>query len=298
MSQATIVMPDSSTVSGIVMKSDLDPALAAISTLNAGDTDPGKGPGAYALWADTGNNKLKQRNSANSAWITLCDLGAALAALVGDAGQAFNVADATEDSQAVSLSQLNTAIAAVQSVAEAAKAAAETAQTVADSAATAANPAGTIIASGNAAAPAGYLLCDGSAISRTSYANLFSAIGTAFGTGDGSTTFNLPDLRGVVLRGVDGSRGLDRDRVLGSYQADAIASHKITITDPGHLHTLGNLKNSTNGAQVSYTQVASHGASGSADKVTDTQVTGIAAAYVGDSETRMKNVAINYYIKS
>jgi microcystin-dependent protein len=63
-------------------------------------------------------------------------------------------------------------------------------------------PAGMIMAFGGASVPSGYLLCDGSAVSRTSYANLFAAIGTAWGEGDGSTTFNLPDLRGRVVQGV------------------------------------------------------------------------------------------------
>jgi microcystin-dependent protein len=57
--------------------------------------------------------------------------------------------------------------------------------------------------------PAGWLLCDGRAVSRTTYARLFGAIGTAWGQGDGSSTFNLPDLRGLFLRGVNGTR-LDR----------------------------------------------------------------------------------------
>ena len=85
--------------------------------------------------------------------------------------------------------------------------------------------------------PAGWLLCDGSAVSRSDYANLYDAIGVNWGTGDGSTTFNLPDLRGMFLRGVSGESGNDPDadsRVLlkdnggntgnnvGSYQGDAI----------------------------------------------------------------------------
>lgn len=85
--------------------------------------------------------------------------------------------------------------------------------------------------------PEGWLLCDGSAISRTEYANLYNVIGVCWGVGDGSTTFNLPDLRGVFLRGVSGASGNDPDaesRVVlndnggntgnnvGSYQGDAI----------------------------------------------------------------------------
>lgn len=85
--------------------------------------------------------------------------------------------------------------------------------------------------------PEGWLLCDGAAISRSEYANLYKAISVCWGTGDGATTFNLPDLRGMFLRGVSGESGNDPDagnRVVltdnggntgnnvGSYQGDAI----------------------------------------------------------------------------
>ena len=59
--------------------------------------------------------------------------------------------------------------------------------------------------------PNGWLLCDGSAISRSDFANLYNAIGVCWGIGDGSTTFNLPDLRGMFLRGVSGESGNDPD---------------------------------------------------------------------------------------
>lgn len=67
-------------------------------------------------------------------------------------------------------------------------------------------------------APTGFLPLDGRAISRTTYAALFAAIGTTYGSGDGSTTFNLPDARGEFLRGVDNGRGVDPGRTLGSWQ--------------------------------------------------------------------------------
>jgi len=66
---------------------------------------------------------------------------------------------------------------------------------------------------------------DGSAISRTEYTDLFSAIGTLYGTGDGSTAFNVPDLRGEFIRGYDDGRGVDSDRTLGSSQEDEFKSH-------------------------------------------------------------------------
>jgi len=64
-------------------------------------------------------------------------------------------------------------------------------------------PPGVILPYGAATAPSGYLLCDGSAVSRTTYADLFSVIGTTYGAGDGSTTFNLPHLKGTVPVGKD-----------------------------------------------------------------------------------------------
>lgn len=66
--------------------------------------------------------------------------------------------------------------------------------------------------------PDGYLYCDGSAVSRTTYSELFAAIGTLYGAGDGSTTFNVPDLRGYFLRGDGGTNSA----ALGTAQTDAI----------------------------------------------------------------------------
>jgi microcystin-dependent protein len=69
-------------------------------------------------------------------------------------------------------------------------------------------------------APSGWLKANGAAVSRTTYATLFAAIGTTFGVGDGSTTFNLPDLRGEFMRGWDDGRGVDSGRAFGSAQLD------------------------------------------------------------------------------
>lgn len=85
-----------------------------------------------------------------------------------------------------------------------------------------------------------WLLCDGAAVSRTTYADLFAVIGTTFGTGDGSTTFNLPDLRGRMPLGLDNMGGTSADRAteteadsLGGTEGDedGVAAH--THTDGG-----------------------------------------------------------------
>ena len=70
--------------------------------------------------------------------------------------------------------------------------------------------------------PSGWLKANGAAVSRTTYAALFAAIGTTFGAGDGRTTFNLPDLRGEFIRGLDDGRNIDIGRRLGTAQGDAI----------------------------------------------------------------------------
>jgi phage-related tail fiber protein len=89
-------------------------------------------------------------------------------------------------------------------------------------------PAGSVIHVAKNSAPVGYLKANGAAISRTAYAVLFAAIGTTFGVGDGSITFNIPDLRGEFLRGWDDARGIDTGRVFGSAQADLFKSHSHT----------------------------------------------------------------------
>lgn len=86
-------------------------------------------------------------------------------------------------------------------------------------------PIGSITAYGNETAPANWLICDGSAVSRTTYADLFAVIGTKYGAGDGSTTFNLPNLKGRVPVGLDGS---DTDfNAIG--KTDGEKNHTLTV---------------------------------------------------------------------
>ena len=74
-------------------------------------------------------------------------------------------------------------------------------------------------------APAGWLKANGAALSRTLYADLFAAVGTTYGAGDGHSTFNLPDMRGEFVRGWDDGRGIDPGRVFGSVQSDNTRRH-------------------------------------------------------------------------
>ena len=91
-------------------------------------------------------------------------------------------------------------------------------------------PSGTVIYVAQNTAPTGYIKANGAAVSRTTYAALFSARGTTFGAGDGSTTFLVPDLRGEFLRGWDDARGIDSGRAFGSAQGYAIRNITGSVT--------------------------------------------------------------------
>jgi len=86
-------------------------------------------------------------------------------------------------------------------------------------------PSGSVFWFAANAPPTGYLECDGTAISRTTYAALFAIVSTTFGVGDGSTTFNLPDLRGEFIRGWDNGKGTDSGRAFGSFQDEEFKAH-------------------------------------------------------------------------
>jgi len=84
---------------------------------------------------------------------------------------------------------------------------------------------GTVLPFAGATAPSGWLMCHGQEVSRTTYRALFDVIGTHYGPGNGTTTFNLPDIRGEFIRGSDNGRGIDSGRVLGSRQGHSIQRH-------------------------------------------------------------------------
>lgn len=136
----------------------------------------------------------------------------------------------------------------------------------------------------------GWYFCDGSALSRTEYPELYAAIGTMWGVGDGSTTFNVPDMRGMFMRGWsnDGNDDPDKDKrvarkpggstgnAVGSYQADEIVAHKHAGVE-------------TWNSNYSY-EWGTDVESGVANK------NGISSS-TGGSETRPKNVNVMYIIK-
>ena len=94
---------------------------------------------------------------------------------------------------------------------------------------------GQVAAYARNSAPQGWLKCNGAAISRSTYASLFKIIGTTFGAGNGTTTFNLPDLRGEFIRGWDDARGIDTGRAFGSAQAASKLLGHVGEVGPGQL---------------------------------------------------------------
>ena len=121
--------------------------------------------------------------------------------------------------------------------------------TIAVNALSGVNPIGTVVDYAGATAPTGWLLCYGQAISRTTYADLFDVLSTTYGAGDGSTTFNLPDLRGRVVAGQDDMGGSSANRLTGAsggVNGDTLGgtggaeTHVLTTTEmPAHTHAVG-----------------------------------------------------------
>jgi microcystin-dependent protein len=123
-------------------------------------------------------------------------------------------------------------------------------------------PAGTLQATARSSAVTGWLLCDGAAVSRTTYADLFTAIGDTYGAGNGTTTFNLPDLRGRVPVGVDGTAGrLAANDALGN--TGGAQTHTLATSEiPNHDHALVTRVGATSTGDGSQVMGTSSGAGG------------------------------------
>lgn len=138
-------------------------------------------------------------------------------------------------------------------------------------------PAGAVMPFAMNSVPAGWLAANGTAVSRTTYATLFAAIGTLYGTGNGSTTFTLPDLRGYFVRGAGTNTDGSASGSFGAKQADEFKSHSHTYTQP---KTPGSYYDNNND-EVGVKELTTNAASG----------------LTGGTETRPKNIAMLYCIK-
>jgi microcystin-dependent protein len=177
-------------------------------------------------------------------------------------------------------------------------------------------PVGTVVAFAGPIdnMPKGWLLCDGNLVQRTEYPQLYAAIGNSWG--GNSTHFNLPDMRGMFLRGVAGTSDEDPGKgnrtvtktggnsgnLVGSKQQDDFLSHKHTgtaeSTGSAHKHNTG-IDMGVYGGSGSFSKVRGSDTSGSA-KGTDTSgahTHPLNIANTGGSETRPRNVYVYYIIK-
>ena len=178
-------------------------------------------------------------------------------------------------------------------------------------------PTGSVHMMATTTAPSGYLKCNGAAVSRTTYADLFAIIGTTHGEGNGSSTFNVPDLRGEFVRGWDDSRGVDSGRGFGSSQGDQnkqhnhSASSSSSISPSSHNHVfpgddqfanangVGGWTNRTTGA-FNY-DAKSQSGNGRVYRTSDATLsvsTSVTVNNDGGSESRPRNVAMMYVIKT
>ena len=157
--------------------------------------------------------------------------------------------------------------------------------------------AGSIIPIGMSSVPTGFLLCDGAAINRTTYAVLFSAVGTTWGAGNGSTTFNIPDLEGAFLRGSGTSTLFTQDSTttLAAVQSDKFQAHFHTWTgakqqggNSTHNNQMTTAQNGTSN-QFTNTTLDQTGYS------TDTTISGGTPRVT--TETRPNNIGVRYCIK-
>ena len=179
-------------------------------------------------------------------------------------------------------------------------------------------PPGTIVMTGRNTAPVGWLICDGAAVDRTLFAALYAAIGNTFGPGNGTTTFNLPDMRGRVAAGVgtgtgggasgtgavSGGAALAAVALAGWFgtnsvvlDASQIPAHTHPITDPGHSH---GQNGGTGGPNSTELALGTFDTMGNASN-TDSATTGITVNNTGGggSHTNLQpTVGLNFIIRT
>jgi len=282
--------------SGASVRSDLNAVFEAIKTCNSGGNDPSN-PEAFMLYVDTADsNKLKIRNAANTAFVTIGSVNDANLGLLtktggsmtgqlllddssapGSAGLSFDGDTDTgifrADSNRIGFAAGGSHISSIDSngitirsngsikglrlndandshFVELASPNVVTSSITYTLPATITNggflqtdgsgnlsfqivagvPSGSVFCMAVATVPTGYLECNGAAVSRTTYAALFAIIGVNYGSGNGSSTFNLPDLRGEFVRGFDHGRNVDAGRGIGTSQSGGNASHNHSAT--------------------------------------------------------------------
>lgn len=261
MSQNPLVVADAD---GAVVRANLNLALDTLNTLNSGPGAPSN-PEAYMLWADTGTGYLKQRNSANNAWVCLRPLDPSVD-LATNSGNAFSITLAP----AITAYQGGVVYKFIPNVSTSGAVTLNINGrgniVISGAPALTANqpvlliydatdgiflmagggggvPTGAIQAFGGSSAPSGYLLCQGQAVSRATYAALYAILGTTFGSGDGSTTFNLPNLqiKFPLGAGTGYALGATAGALTGPSQGNSLGSTSDSGSVTGALQGTGNV---------------------------------------------------------
>tara|TARA_R100000655_G_scaffold72492_1_gene111013 strand:- start:1800 stop:2756 length:957 start_codon:yes stop_codon:yes gene_type:complete len=304
---------------GSTFRTELNLVLGDIQSSNSGSSDPSTTV-AYKIWADTANNLLKIRNGSNNGWLTLGDLtdannlGLATKASPSFTGTVTSAGDIVMSGNG-SL-QLPVGTTAQRPTAATGDIRFNTSTTAFEGYngsiwgdLAAGVPIGTVLSFAANTPPSGFLECNGANVSRSTYASLFSTVGTSFGIGDGSSTFGLPDLRGQFVRGWVSNGSVDSGRTFGSTQTDQNKNHTHT-TDSHNLTgsvsvlsaTLAQNPGTATGVFSKGTTQAAVGApsggSGSASALDFSGAhTHTVSSSGGGAENRPTNVALMYVIK-
>ncbi len=267
-------------------RADLNNSLVALASNSSGDAEPTT---TYAnqWWYETDSNTLKLRNEANTAWVTICTLDQGNNNVLSITTQGLTLGTTTITASGTEINQLAAITRGSLIYGNASGVTSRLAKGAADTVLTSDGtdiswttgaaigvPTGSVITLAMSTVPTGWLECDGAAISRSTYSVLFSTLTTSYGAGDGSTTFNLPDLRGEFVRGWDHGKGTDSGRSIATAQGDELKSHSHTITMfRDNFHNTRPLGGGSNAS-----------------------LTGATNSF-GGSETRPRNVAMMYCIK-
>lgn len=153
-------------------------------------------------------------------------------------------------------------------------------------------PTGIVSAYGGNNAPEGWLICDGSAVSRTTYSRLFSAIGINYGEGDGTTTFNLPDLKGKVIVGID-SQDEDFDTAGKSGGSKYLQAHKHQVM----YSVEGTGSKGNNYSGIAFVRAGNTTTSSGSMFSSDIRTTSSGDMTSGDSGNLQPYTVVNYIIK-
>jgi len=254
-SQNSLIVPDGT---GAAVRAGFNNAIDTLNTVNSGPSAPGTTE-AYMLWADTTNNLLKQRNAANSGWITIGALGSANLGLQtalptggsgsylgGDLALHALPAGITYPPVGVPTSLgsggwgsgsygVGTSANDLLQLDSSAKLPAVDGSQLTNLP-TSAIPPGAIVPFAGSTAPSGWLLCYGQQVSTSTYAALYAAIGTTYGSGAGS--FGIPDLRGRAAFGADAMGGSAANRLGSGNTGGITGSATLGASGGQQSHTL------------------------------------------------------------